>query len=110
MVVRAHAIAVTNVIAAEIGDAAQPVPVIIGHRSAAFVEIETVKSMSCGVGTQIRVADGCIYLRELLSLCREAKNGHHIKQRHNESELHGAASIIRILLAGPGTTYTNARV
>src|SRR5258706_6516772 len=110
MVVCAYVISVTNVIAAESVDAAQPVPVIIGHRSAASVEIETVKSLSCGIGTQIRVADGCIYLRELLSLGREAKNGHQSKQRHNESELHGTSAIIRFLLAGQGTALHNPRV
>src|SRR6266704_184359 len=60
MVVYAHAIIATHVIAAEIGDTAYPVPEIIGRRSAATVEIETVKSRSCRIRTEIRVADGRI--------------------------------------------------
>src|ERR1700747_3077552 len=100
MIVPVHAIAVTNVIAAEIGDTAHPVPNVIGYRGAASVEVERVKSRRCGIGAEIRIADGCIYLRELLGRGREAKNGHKSKQRHNESELHGTSAMIRFLLAG----------
>src|SRR6266568_9410946 len=63
MIVHVHATIGTHVIAAEIADTAQPVPKIIGRRSAASVEIETVKSRSCRIRTEIRVADGRIYLR-----------------------------------------------
>src|SRR6266568_8689286 len=62
MIVHVHATSGTHVIAAEIGDTAQPVPKIIGRRSAATVEIETVKSRSCRIGTEIReLTDASIF-------------------------------------------------
>ena len=54
VVVHVHAINFADLIAAEIGDTAQPVPEVVRRRSAASVEIESANPRSGRIGTKIR--------------------------------------------------------
>src|SRR6266852_5159601 len=95
MVVHVYAIDFADLIAAEIGHTAEPIPEIIGRRSAASVEIESPNPRSGRIGAQIGVTYERIDLRQLLRFGRQSKNSCKSKQRHNESELHGTSAVIR---------------
>jgi len=74
MVVHVHVIDFADLIAADIGYTAKPIPEIIGRRSAASVEIEIPQPRKvAGLGAQIGIAYECVYLRDLLRFCRQAR-------------------------------------
>src|SRR5262249_18570959 len=64
--VHAGAENVAAVITAEIGDAAEPAVGVVGDRSAAPVEIETVQAGSAGIGADVRISGEDIDLGRIL--------------------------------------------
>src|SRR5437762_4186464 len=80
---------VISVIAAEIGDAAEPIVDLVGSRSAAAVKIETVHARSAWIVAKIGIADEDVEFRPTLLLRgRHRRDGKHCEQAHYHLPLH----------------------